>query len=144
MTDRIDPGREPAEPAPGDGPEHPVALVSEPAIEHVLECVFDIQPHEFRTYLTLVEMPGATVAELEAALDRDRSTVNRALLTLQDLGLVTRERRMLETGGYVYQYMAIPVEETRSLLHSALDRWAAIVHDRIDTMDRATIDVSDP
>ena len=44
----------------------------EPGFADVLACVFDIQDHEVRTYLVLLETPGSTVAEhlrrAEAAL----------------------------------------------------------------------------
>lgn len=117
--------------APADALE---ALVATPDLEHVLECVFGLQAHEMRTYGTLLEAPGATVTELEDRLERDRSTVNRSLLSVQEKGLVTRERRMLETGGYVYQYTAVPVDEAIVDLHGALDRWTERVHGHLDML----------
>ncbi|OYR59544.1 helix-turn-helix domain-containing protein [Halorubrum halodurans] len=106
-----------------------------PSFEHVLSCVFGIRDHESRTYLTLIEYRGSTVAELADALDRDRSNVNRSLSTLREKGLVERRRRLLDSGGYVYQYTAIPVPEAKRLLHDALDEWVAGVHDSIDAFD---------
>jgi len=104
----------------------------EPDFREVLACVFDIQDHESRTYLVLLDHPGSTVAELAEALDRDRSNVNRSLSTLLEKGLAERERRLLDPGGYVYQYTATPLPEAKRLLHEALDEWVAVVHDRID------------
>ena len=106
-----------------------------PSFEHVLSCVFGIRDHESRTYLTLIEYRGSTVAELADALDRDRSNVNRSLSTLREKGLVERRRRLLDSGGYVYQYTAIPVPEAKRLLHDALDEWVAGVHESIDAFD---------
>jgi predicted transcriptional regulator len=107
-------------------------LENEPGFEDVLACVFGIQEHEVRTYLTLLDHPGSTVAELADVLDRDRSNVNRSLSTLREKGLAARERRLLDSGGHVYQYTATPVEEARELMHETLDEWTAYVHDRID------------
>jgi predicted transcriptional regulator len=104
----------------------------DPSFQHVLACVFGIQDHESRTYLVLLENPGSTVAELAELLDRDRSNVNRSLSTLLEKGLVERERRLLEPGGYVYQYTATPLPEAKEMLHEALDRWAEKVHCSID------------
>ena len=104
----------------------------EPAFEDVMACVFDIQQHEVRTFLALAENPGSTVAELADVVDRDRSNVNRSLTTLREKRLAERERRLLESGGHVYQYTATPVDEARELMHETLDEWAAYVHDRID------------
>ena len=107
-------------------------LDDEPAFEDVMACVFDIQQHEVRTFLALAENPGSTVAELADVVDRDRSNVNRSLTTLREKRLAERERRLLESGGHVYQYTATPVDEARELMHETLDEWAAYVHDRID------------
>ncbi|WP_424016936.1 helix-turn-helix domain-containing protein [Halorientalis pallida] len=107
-------------------------LDDEPGFEDVLTCVFDVQRHEARTYLELAERPESTVAELSDVLDRDRSNVNRSLSTLREKGLASRNRRLLDDGGHVYQYTATPVPEARELMHETLDEWAAYVHERID------------
>lgn len=107
-------------------------LDSEPGFEEVMRCVFDIAGHEGRLYLELLAAPDSTVAELAELVDRDRSNVNRGLSTLLEKGLVTRRRRLLDSGGHVYQYRAIDPEKARSLMHRSLDEWTAYVHQRID------------
>lgn len=126
-----------AEPAPRRFRE--LMLDEEPTFEEVLACVFGIQEHEVRTYLTLLDHQGSTVEELAAVLDRDRSNVNRSLSTLREKGLAERERRLLDGGGHVYQYAATPLPEARDMMHETLEEWAAYVHDRID--DFGTVDV---
>jgi predicted transcriptional regulator len=113
-------------------------LDEEPEFEDVLACVFGIQRHEARTYLSLLDRPGSTVAELADALDRDRSNVNRSLSTLRDKELASRERRLLDGGGHIYQYSATPVDEARELMHETLDEWARYVHDKIDEFGETT------
>ncbi|MFB6127792.1 MAG: helix-turn-helix domain-containing protein [Halolamina sp.] len=103
-----------------------------PSFQHVLACVFGIQDHESRTYLVLLNNPASTVEELADELDRDRSNVNRSLTTLLEKGLAERQRRLLDPGGYVYQYTATPLPEAKSMLHDALDQWVEQVHDAID------------
>ena len=116
-----------------DSPEMADLLeTDEPSFQHVLSCVFGIQDHESRTYLVLLDNPGSTVAELAEVLDRDRSNVNRSLTTLMEKGLAGRQRRLLDPGGYVYQYTATPLPEAKEMLHTALDQWAETVHERID------------
>jgi predicted transcriptional regulator len=107
-------------------------LDEEPGLQDVLTCVFGIQRHEARTYQVLLDTPGSTVEELAAELDRDRSNVNRSLSTLREKGLAERQRRLLDSGGHVYQYSATPLTEARELMHETLDEWTAYVHDRID------------
>lgn len=104
----------------------------DPSFQHVLACVFGVQDHESRTYLVLLDNPGSTVAELAETLDRDRSNVNRSLSTLLDKGLAERRRRLLDPGGYVYQYTATPLPEAKEMLHTALDEWVENVHEAID------------
>ena len=107
-------------------------LDNEPGFEEVLACVFGMQDHEVRTYLTLLDHPERTVQELADTLDRDRSNVNRSLSTLREKGLAARERRLLDGGGHIYQYTATPVPEARQLMHETLEEWANYVHERID------------
>ncbi|QZY00695.1 helix-turn-helix domain-containing protein [Halobaculum rubrum] len=108
---------------------------NDPSFGHVMACVFGIQEHESRTYLRLLDNPGSTVEELAGVLERDRSNVNRSLTTLLEKGLAERERRLLDPGGYVYQYTATPLPEAKELLHGALDQWAETVHEVIETFD---------
>ena len=109
--------------------------VEEPSFRHVLSCVFGIQKHESRTYLVLLDNQGSTVEELAQDLDRDRSNVNRSLTTLLNKRLVERERRLLDPGGYVYQYTATPLPEAKEMMHHTLDEWVAQVHDAIDEFE---------
>lgn len=121
-----------------EGPRHRLDELierSDPDFRTVMSCVFGIEDHETRTYLVLLEQPGSTVEELAVALERDRSTVNRSLSTLTERGLVRRERRLLDGGGYVYQYTAIALPEAKAMLHDALETWADSVHDAIDSFD---------
>ncbi|ELY64097.1 helix-turn-helix domain-containing protein [Natronococcus jeotgali] len=119
-------------------PEHRLDELLEtpdPGFGTVMSCVFGIEPHETRTYLALLDRPGSTIDELEAPLERDRSTINRSLTTLYERGIVSRDRRLLDGGGYVYQYTAVSLPEVKRMLHDALDAWTATVHGVIDDFD---------
>ncbi|KYH26970.1 sugar-specific transcriptional regulator TrmB [Halalkalicoccus paucihalophilus] len=118
--------------AESDADLHGLMLMDEPGFEHVMQCVFGIQDHECRTYVELLDVPGSTVSELAEDLDRDRSNVNRSLATLMEKRLVERERRLLDSGGYVYQYTAVPLPEAKERMHEALEEWSERVHGRID------------
>lgn len=117
---------------PDPSPYRELLFDSEPGFEAVMECVFAIAAHEGRLYLELLAAPDSTVAELAERVNRDRSNVNRGLSTLQEKGLVTRRRRLLDSGGHVYQYRAIDPEEARGLMHRTLEEWTAQAHQRID------------
>lgn len=66
-------------------PEHRLGELletSNPPFERVLSRVFEIEARETRTSLALVDRPGSAIEELEGPLDRDRSSINRAMTTL--------------------------------------------------------------
>jgi len=63
------------------------------------------------------------------------ATVSRSLQSLLDRNLATRERRLLNGGGFVYQYSAVDLEPVKDRLHESLDRWTATVHDHIDAFE---------
>lgn len=107
-------------------------LVENPLFEDVMVCVFGIQARETETYLALLGAGEATVADLAADLDRDRSNVTRSLSALREKDLVERRRELLDGGGHIYQYTPTPLPEARELMHETLDAWAAYVHERID------------
>lgn len=124
---------------PDPGRFRDLMLDNEPGFEDVMTCVFDVQRHEARTYLALLDSPGSTVAELADAVDRDRSNVNRSLATLRKKDLASRRRRLLDSGGHVYQYTATPLDEARGLMHETLDEWCAYVHERIDDFGEESV-----
>jgi len=119
-------------------PDHDMQSLMEdadPSFDAVMTCVFGIQAHETRTYLTLLDHPGSTAEELATVLERDRSNVNRSLTALLEKGLVDRDRRLLDPGGYVYQYTAVPLPEAKEDLHEALDAWTETVHRVIEEFE---------
>jgi predicted transcriptional regulator len=118
--------------AVGEGRGGELLSTEDPTFGHIMSCVFGLQDHESRTYLALLDFPGTTADELADRLDRDRSNVNRSLTALLDRDLVERNRRLLDGGGYVYQYRPKQLAETKERLHESIDEWVAAVHDEID------------
>jgi len=69
------------------------------------------------------EMDGAklTVKELADRVDRNRSTVQRALQEMLEKDLVMREGKTDKTVYYVYT--TLPMEDIRQVTRKALDLW---------------------
>jgi predicted transcriptional regulator len=107
-------------------------LIENPGFEDVMECVFGLQGHETETYLELLDAPDVSATALAERLGRDRSNVSRSLSTLREKGLVERRRELLDGGGQIYCYTAVPLEEAKRRMHEELDAWTAEVHGRID------------
>lgn len=106
-------------------------VVAEPSREAVLRTVFELGGHDVRTYDAVVESPVSTTRELDDHLDRDRSNVNRSLNRLREVGLVTRNRRLLDAGGRVYQYSTVSDESTDDVIARAVDRWRSVAIDAV-------------
>jgi predicted transcriptional regulator len=97
-----------------------------------ITCVFNFKEHELLVYMDLASHPRSTVDEMAARLGRDRSWVHRALSTLVNLGMVRRFRRILQKGGYIYQYEAVPRERAREMLKQSLEKWCGGMVQRIE------------
>lgn len=99
--------------------------VATPSVQTVLETVFGLREKELTTYEAISADPGASTKELAGRLDRDRSNINRSVTQLESAGLVTRHRRILDSGGYYYANFAAPKEVLQQLVDEALDQWVA-------------------
>jgi len=136
LADDVSTGSRVEQPAvPGESEEVPTAASDgQPTTEEVLRVVFGIGVGEREAYLALAERGRGSAGDLAEALDRDRSNVNRYLNRLSEKGLVTRRRRILQSGGHVYQYEARPPEQVRARLLAALQEWTDGAHDRVDDL----------
>lgn len=88
----------------------------------LLCCAFGLRDCEISVYSSLMNEP-MTVEKISSIICRDRSTTQRALKKLLDKGLIERERKHLEKGGYFYVYKSISNEAIREQVLSQLDRW---------------------
>lgn len=70
-----------------------------------------------------------TVQELASRVDRNRSTVQRALQDMLDKDLVMREGKTDKTVYYVYT--ALPMDEIKQITADALDTWHQNVKQRL-------------
>lgn len=110
-------------------------LVEEPDFGDILRCVFGLHERDVDTYLALRARGDASAGGLADDLDRDRSTVARALSRLHEKGIADRRREILDHGGEMHCYAAVPLDELQARMHEELDAWAGYVHGRIDDFE---------
>lgn len=115
----------------------------DPTLVEVLQVVFDIGLGERNVYEALCGRGHSSADDLAEELDRDYSTVNRTLRALCQNGLVTRRRRILQSGGHLYEYSARPPEQVRALLCHGLEEWTDAARDRIDELGETDSDAAD-
>ncbi|GAA0196335.1 helix-turn-helix domain-containing protein [Haladaptatus pallidirubidus] len=89
--------------------------------------VCGIHKAEFRVYLTVLDHPHSTRAEIADILDRDQSTIGKQLQPLYERELVTRYPRTVTSGGVKYLHVAQPLAETREWLQHEQDMWTDAV-----------------
>ncbi|MGD2073136.1 MAG: helix-turn-helix domain-containing protein [Candidatus Thorarchaeota archaeon] len=85
-------------------------------------CAFGLRECEITIYSSLIDNP-MTVEDISSIICRDRSTTQRALKTLLRKGLIERDRKHMERGGYFYIYKSISSEEVHKQILAQLDQW---------------------
>ncbi len=101
----------------------------------ILVCMYGLNALETRTYLFLAKRTGCRIETVAQALDRDRSTVYRALQTLHEADLVEREAVAMESGGYFYTYQAAPPNQVRELIEQRLAELETAVRDGLEALE---------
>jgi len=129
--------------APGENDGPRAAPVGDPTLTEVLRVVFDVGVGERETYVALAGGEATSAGDLAEELDRDRSNVNRYLNNLYQKNLVTRRRRILQSGGHVYEYSARSPDSVRKLLLAGLSEWTAAASDRIDQLVAETTETTE-
>ena len=113
----------------------PTSRTPAPSTAAVARTVLDLRAQDLATFDAVSAHPGASTKALAAELDRDRSNVNRSLTRLDEAGLVCRQRRLLDGGGYFYAYFAESGETVADRLAAALDQWAEAAASAIEARE---------
>lgn len=103
-------------------------LAEDLACEDLLECVHGLGTLDRRCYRYLAERDGpATVDEIAEDVDRERSTVYRALQRLKAAGVARSEQVNYEHGGYYHVYAAVDADRVAEAMQRTLNDWYATV-----------------
>uniref|UniRef100_A0A7C3MC55 TrmB family transcriptional regulator n=1 Tax=Archaeoglobus fulgidus TaxID=2234 RepID=A0A7C3MC55_ARCFL len=94
-----------------------------PNLKCVLKCALNVSCLEMDVYLLLLKNPGLDVETVSKELEKDESTVYKALRNLMQRGLVKREYRILKSGGYKYLYYPADFEEFKKVAREAMEDW---------------------
>lgn len=94
-----------------------------PNLKCVLKCALNISCLEMDVYLLLLKNPGMDVETIAKELEKDESTVYKALRNLMERELVRREYRILKGGGYKYLYFPRDFDEFKKIAREAMEEW---------------------
>lgn len=89
-------------------------------IEELIKCSFNINKTEFLIIKILLDDENCSSDSLHKRLGKDLSTVQKALKTLVEKGLVVRYQVNLDGGGYKYYYKSISKDDIRSRVLGSL------------------------
>lgn len=96
--------------------------------EDIVFDVFDLNNLQ-ESLFEEMENTELTVKELADRVDRNRSTVQRALQDMLDKDLIVREGKTDKTVYYVYT--TLPMKEVRDVTRDVLDNWHQKVKQRL-------------
>jgi len=91
----------------------------------LVQCAFSLGEFEVDVYYKLLEEGPLRADELALKIGKDRSTVYRALQKLMTCGMVYRETKSIERGGYYHVYRAIGREMLKERLEHCVKDWYA-------------------
>jgi predicted transcriptional regulator len=89
----------------------------------LVQCAFSLAEFEIEVYYQLSQSGPLRADELAAKMGKDRSTVYRSLQKLMTCGMVYRETKSIERGGYFHLYRAIGKELLKERLERCVNDW---------------------
>lgn len=102
-------------------------MAPSPDFNDVMRCVFKIKDYEIEVFFYLLDHPGSTIAEISEYFNKDRSSIQRSLKTLNDKGMINRKFRVLGAGGFKYVYTARPLDDIKKEMDHELHIWHKIM-----------------
>jgi len=98
--------------------------------EELFSCLLNVNEMEAKTLFFLFDNPSRTPDEISGKIGRHRTTVQRGLSHLINLGLVMR-RSEGKKRGYTYRYSAIPKEQIKKMILAEMEEWCALIRKRL-------------
>jgi len=117
----------------------PEMLRAECKCEDMAKCVLGLKELDISTYKKLLENGPMTAEQLGDLLERERSTAYRSLQNLISAGLVYRETRSIDIGGYYYEYVAIEPARVKEMIRKTIDEWYRKMGDLIENFDKELV-----
>ena len=108
---------------------------SELTCKDALECFFNLNRLEVDVYNTLARKGPATNKQLAEMMDRDRSTVYRALHNLVSSGLCFTKPETRERGGYYSVFVPVSPKAVKEEVKDRLDDWYKKIEESLKGFD---------
>jgi predicted transcriptional regulator len=76
----------------------------------LLICIYNLKPTDIQVFQAVAINQDATLDQIAAAVQKDRSSTHRCLSKLVSLNLVTKQTKTLKGGGYYHAYSMLDPE----------------------------------
>ena len=103
--------------------------------DDVAKCILGLKALDVDSYKTLLTHGPMTAEKLGELLNRERSTAYRSLQNLISCGLVYRETKSIDVGGYYYEYVAIEPSEMKKMIQANINEWHTKVTKLVENLD---------
>lgn len=114
----------------------PEMLRADCKCEDMTKCVLGLKELDINTYKSLLEVGPMTAEQLGEVLSRERSTAYRSLQNLISAGLVYRETKSIDIGGYYYEYVAIEPAKVKQMIKNTIDTWYMKMNSLVENFDK--------
>jgi len=113
----------------------------------LFKCILGLNVIESNVFSYLLKHDNVTTMKLTGVFNKDRSSIQRALIHLNDLGIIEKRSMSLKEfsekfserdtnkRGYLYIYGAKGLETIKDQLRGLLDRWYNSMSGYIDKLD---------
>ena len=91
--------------------------------DNVLECFFGLNEADIQVFKTLRKLGAAKIDVLSNYLGKGDNSVYKSLQKMMVAGLVMREKKTIDDGGYYYLYRTETPERLAGEMNELLDRW---------------------
>ncbi|MCC7575272.1 MAG: TrmB family transcriptional regulator [Methanomethylovorans sp.] len=108
--------------------------------DDVAKCVLGLKNLDLLAYKKLFEQGPMTAEDLGNLLQRERSTAYRSLQNLIAVGLVYRETRSIQIGGYYYEYVAISPAQFKQMLKQNIADWYNKMDKLLDDFEKELLE----
>ncbi|MBN1215313.1 MAG: hypothetical protein JXA99_07690 [Candidatus Lokiarchaeota archaeon] len=112
----------------------------------LFNCILGLNEIESNVFSFLLKHNNVSIQELMSIINRDRSSIQRALQELLDLDIIIRESMSLKNyaemknikninkKGYLFVYSGKDINEVRKKFRNLLDKWYNSMIKYIDSM----------
>lgn len=102
-------------------------------LKDLIMCSFDMNKTDYRLFMFLIEKDDfMTTNEIGAAMNLDRSSIQKSIKRLVEKDVVMRSQENLEGGGYLFTYRVKDKELIMKQILDMINAWSRLVKAEID------------